>query len=356
MNTKPSCPAPERGALAVSLVTTVLNDLAGTRSFLTQMARQTRPPNEIVVVDAGSKDGTWDFLQSEVAGGRPWQLIVLQEAGCNIARGRNLAIQAACHELIVSTDIGCHWDPDWIAELIEPMRSDLACEAVMGSWRVRWEDQQTPWAMADPLLRGELEFRALTTSHASSRAIAYRKALWQRIGGYPEDLTLAADDMVFVLLLHKASDGVAAAPIPRCIWDRPQTFKSLIIEARRNFRGSAEAGIGLDYFILAGGRILFEWLCIGLLALAVLTGAAPVVWLGFAAFVSALFVWRARSWLGFWRIIRQRGGRVSLWQVVALDYATRVWALRGYLAGLRHGSKNCQECRRRVRNAAISWW
>jgi hypothetical protein len=275
---------------------------------------------------------------------------------CSPARGRNLAVERSAHAIIVSTDIGCDWDPEWLAELARPLETDPGVEAVMGSWRVDWQAQQTPWAQADPLLRGGLEHVATPQTHASNRAIAYRKALWQRVGGLPSDLTFSGDDMVFALLLHRAAKRVAAAPVPRCVWDRPQTFQALLKEARRNFRGSAEAGLWLDYLGLVGGRILVEWLGVAGLVLAGAFGAAPGTSLGWAAVVLLLLAWRVRSWLGFWRLVRQRGGGARLWQVAALDYATRLWALRGYLEGLRHGAKCCRECRQRVRAAGIGWW
>lgn len=340
----------------VSIVSTILNDRAGCEQFFEQMLRQTRQPGEIVIVDAGSKDGTWEFLQAEAAAKRPWRLVALQERGCNIARGRNVAIQAARHEIIVSTDIGCVWEPEWLAELAGPLLENPQCEAVMGSWRVRWEDQRTPWAKADPMLRGGIELRAKSDSHASSRAIAYRKALWQKIGGYPEDLTLAGDDMVFALLLHKTARNVAAAPVPRCVWDRPQKLKSLLKEARRNFRGSGEAGIWLDYLCLVGGRIVAEWVSlIGLVASA-LAGAPVAITAGFGLLALLLSAWRLRSWLVGYRALRERGGGVSFWQASFMDYAARLWALWGYLEGLKLGGTQCTKCRERLRAVGVGRW
>lgn len=339
-----------------TVVTTVLNDREGCAQFLAEMLQQTCKPGEIVVVDAGSRDGTWELLQAEAVASWPWRLIALQERGCNIARGRNLAIKAASHEIIVSTDVGCHWAPEWLEELAAPLFADPDCEAVMGSWKVRFEDQQTPWARADPMLRSGLELRATPTSCASSRAIAYRKDLWQRIGGYPEDLTLAADDLVFAMLLRRIARRVSAAPVPRCVWSRPQRFMSLVKEARRNFRGSAEAGLWLDYFVLVGGRIAAEWISFAGLIFAWSVGFPmdSTILAGLVVFL--LFVWRLQSWLAFRRVIAGRGGTVALWRVAVLDYTTRLAAVRGFFDGLVYGAGHCQACRCRLRRVSIGWW
>ncbi|MGA7935098.1 MAG: glycosyltransferase, partial [Kovacikia sp.] len=236
----------------ISLVTTVLNDQEGCVLFFAQMEAQTLLPNEIVIVDGGSKDGTWEFLQNYQPK-QSYPLRVIQEAGCNVARGRNLAIARAQHPIIVSADIGCIWDRRWLEELAQPLLSNPQLDAVMGSWKVRQEDLKSDWARVEYALLNEPEFIATPKSHASSRAIAYRKSLWEKIGGYPEDLTLAADDMVFALLLHQKTDRVDCAPIPRCYWGRPTGLKSFCKEARRNFRGAGEAGIWFNHGLLVGG-------------------------------------------------------------------------------------------------------
>src|ERR1700728_1859898 len=123
----------------VSLVSTVLNDLESCKQFMEQMLRQTRRPDEIVIVDAGSKDGTWEWMQ-EMAKNGPIPFVAYQEKKCNIARGRNLAIERPSHDTIVSTDLGNEWSPEWLEELVTPLEQQPGCEAVMGSWEVRYED------------------------------------------------------------------------------------------------------------------------------------------------------------------------------------------------------------------------
>ncbi|MBV9358544.1 MAG: glycosyltransferase, partial [Chloroflexi bacterium] len=66
-----------RGA-RVALVVTVLNECDSIDRLLASIAAQTRPPDELIVVDGGSRDGTVARLES-------WQcrlpLRLLVEAG-----------------------------------------------------------------------------------------------------------------------------------------------------------------------------------------------------------------------------------------------------------------------------------
>ncbi|WP_189523634.1 glycosyltransferase [Nostoc sp. PA-18-2419] len=333
-----------------TLVTTVLNDREGCAAFFNQMEVQTCLPDEIVIVDAGSKDDTWEFLQNYQPN-RPYSLNVIQEIGCNVARGRNLAIAQAKHEIIVSTDIGCSWEPQWLEDLAKPLFADSQLEAVMGSWQVRHQDLKSSWARSEHTLLKGLKFIANPTSHASSRSIAYRKSLWEKIGGYPEDLTLAGDDMVFSLLLHQTTNRVTSAPIPRCYWERPVTLKSFCKEARRNFRGSGEAGIWLDYGLLIGGRLLVEPLLL-LIGLVCLIFALPI-WIGSLFLIGFLLSMSLRLWRlasTIW-CLNNTYENSDIWlQILVFEYLIKFWGVVGYWEGFLSGLQHCQECRHRLRS------
>jgi len=335
--------------LMVSLVTTVLNDKEGCAAFFQQMEAQTYLPDEIIIVDGGSKDGTWDFLQNYQPK-QQYSVHLLQEIGCNVARGRNLAIAQGKHEIIVSTDIGCHWEPQWLEELAQPLIEDPELEAVMGSWQVRWEDLNSDWAKVEYALLNQPKFIAHSQSHASSRAIAYRKSLWEKIGGYPEDLTLAGDDMIFGLMLHQLTNRVSCAPIPRCYWERPRTLQSFCKEARRNFRGGGEAGIWLDYGLLVGGKLFLETLLL-LLALIWLLFSDPN-WVGLLLLISFLVVAGLRLFKLIPAIKRfcEYGYSTQWFKLIAFEYLTKFWGVVGYWEGFLSGFKNCHQCRHRLNN------
>jgi glycosyltransferase involved in cell wall biosynthesis len=333
----------------ISLVTTVLNDQQGCAAFFTQMEAQTYLADEIVIVDGGSKDGTWEFLLNYKPN-QPYSLQVTQEIGCNVARGRNLAIAQAQHEIIVSTDIGCAWEPQWLEELARPLLEDSQLEAVMGSWQVRWEDLKSDWAKIEYALLDGPKFIATPKSHASSRSIAYRKCLWEKIGGYPEDLTLAGDDMVFALLLHQIAERVSCAPVPRCYWERPITLKSFCKEARRNFRGGGEAGIWLKYGLLVGGRLLLEPLLL-LIGCVWLLFASPI-WVG-AVFLIAFIILvglRVARLVPAIERFNAYGYSHKWLSILFFEYLIKFWSVVGYWEGFFSGLQQCQECRERLRS------
>src|SRR5919197_1364958 len=99
--------------MRVSVVFTVLNEVAALPRLLDSLAAQTRQPDEVVACDGGSRDGTVELLRAE----RRFPLRVIESPGANISRGRNLAIAAATGDVIACTDAGVVLDPHWLEQI-----------------------------------------------------------------------------------------------------------------------------------------------------------------------------------------------------------------------------------------------
>src|SRR5438445_4411990 len=91
-----------------SLIVTVLNEVSTVDALLESVAHQTLAPEEIVVADGGSTDGTREALQRWTS---RLPLRVVDARGDNIARGRDVAIEASTSELIAVTDAGVRLEP-----------------------------------------------------------------------------------------------------------------------------------------------------------------------------------------------------------------------------------------------------
>lgn len=336
----------------ITLVTTVFNDREGLQAFFDAMAVQSTKPAEIVIVDAESKDGSWEFLEKEASrSDRPWTLKIKRER-CNVARGRNLAIREARHEIIASTDIGCDWDPEWLQELSAPF-SDPQIDVVIGSWCVKPETLVGPWAWIDFLFKNRHYCSATVSSQSTSRSIAYKRQAWSHLGGYPEDLSLAADDTVFDMLLKQSKLKVAAAPIVRCYWHRHEALGQFLKEEYRYFLGNGEALITLRHFLLVGGRFAIELASVPLAIVLILPLQAPLpalaaLLVGLLSVSARLPRWR-RIHAGLPTALKRRG----FGKIICYEYRMRLACLRGYAAGLLRGRQRCTEVRRRLREADL---
>ncbi|MHB8620301.1 MAG: glycosyltransferase, partial [Chloroflexota bacterium] len=105
-----------QGALPVSVVVTVLNEEGTVGPLLESLLGQDRPPDEVVVVDGGSTDGTAAVVRRY---GPPVRLVDLP--GCNISAGRNRGIREARNEVVAVTDAGVRLDPDWLRLITVPL-------------------------------------------------------------------------------------------------------------------------------------------------------------------------------------------------------------------------------------------
>jgi cellulose synthase/poly-beta-1,6-N-acetylglucosamine synthase-like glycosyltransferase len=211
--------------------------------------RQTKMPDEIVIVDGGSLDGTWEQLK-KLTGESPVP-VKLEQRACNIAGGRNRAITMADADIIAATDAGSFPDPEWLAELCRPLLEDPLIDVTGGlnvseavtlfqRFLTQFESREV-----SGVSNGEI--------HPSSRNTAFRKRAWLDVGGYPEWLTLAAEDSLFTHQLNKVGKKICHVPGAVVHWslrpDMPSYFRLL----RRNAYGAAEARLYGPYF---GRRIL----------------------------------------------------------------------------------------------------
>lgn len=182
--------------MPVSVILTVLNEAGSLPALLDSLAAQTRPPDEVVVADGGSRDGTLGVLATYTA---RLPLRVVAVPGANISQGRNAAIRAATGDVIAATDAGVRLEPDWLARLTAPfLRPEVM--AVAGFFRA---DPQTvlETAMGATVLPEAREINP-NTFLPSSRSVAFRREVWERVGGYPEWLDYS-EDVVFDLNVRK---------------------------------------------------------------------------------------------------------------------------------------------------------
>jgi glycosyltransferase involved in cell wall biosynthesis len=199
----------------VSLVATVRNAHPAVERWLESVRRQTRPPDEVVVVDGGSTDGTLAALRAAP------DITVVEAPGANIARGRNLAVRAAAHDVIAVSDGDCVLAEDWLERILRPIEAGGLAAA--GFYRPLAGD---PWQVfatshlpdAEEVGRGWMP---------SSRSLAFRREAFEAAGGYPEWLAIGEDMYLnhrwrdLGIRIERAVDAVVwwpPRPTPAATW------------------------------------------------------------------------------------------------------------------------------------------
>jgi glycosyltransferase involved in cell wall biosynthesis len=177
----------------IALISAVLNEGSNIRALLESIERQTCCPDEVIFVEGGSTDNTLAILQ-EFQTRLPLKILV--RPNTNISQARNHAIRATTSDIIAATDAGLVLADDWLELLTQPLLDNPELGVVGGFFKV---DAHSYFEMA----MGAAVTRLLdeinpNTFLPGSRSIAYRKSVWEAVGGYPEWLDYG-EDLVFIM-------------------------------------------------------------------------------------------------------------------------------------------------------------
>ena len=220
-----------------ALIATVFQEGQGIRRWLDALAAQTVAPEEIVIVDGESTDDTL----AQIAGypwpaGFPKPRIVVQR--CNIAAGRNLAVRSTAQPLIISSDAGSLPETRWLEKMTAPLARDPGIDVVGGrSVYLLLNDFQQRLA---PYLGSPVK-ETSDNVMPSSRCIAFRREAWEAVGGYPEWLTLTAEDALFNHNLRAAGLRFYYEPEAVVAWEARPDLESFLKMIHQYGFGWAEA-------------------------------------------------------------------------------------------------------------------
>lgn len=331
------------GDLPVSLVATAYNEAGSAAEWMEGILGQKTLPDEVVVVDAGSGDGTVAILRS-FAEKSPFPVRILEAPGANIARGRNLAVEEARFPLIAVTDFGCRAEEGWLERLTAPFHHDPQTGVAAG-WS-RPVDRRG--AFVHPPGWAGLEEVNPQTFLPSSRSIAFQKSAWRAAGGYPEWLTRTGEDTYFALSLKRSCPNWAFVPSAVVDWKGAGSFPAFLGKTYAWSAGNGELGYNRWQYIQAAKR----------------AGAFLLVlmWILFAAVYTlsgggAGSPWSTRALLA---------SILVLPLVLILAYAregTRPWRVPGELAvsaaqalGYLAGARRKRRAARRRLSSVEGWW
>lgn len=226
--------------MKVSLIATVLNAGDRIEGFLTSVASQAHAPDEVIVVDGGSTDGTAERLRD--ADG----VTLIEEPGANIARGRNLAIAAASHQAIAVADADCAYGPGWLAALLEPLES--GADVAMG-WTEPVIDSFLDACVSSLGFPSSAADVDPSTFMPSARSVAFRREALDAVGGYPEWLAIGEDMWVNHRWRERAFD-MRMAPDAVARWHPRSSLADIWRQYVRYARGDGQAAMYPERHVL----------------------------------------------------------------------------------------------------------
>jgi glycosyltransferase involved in cell wall biosynthesis len=103
----------------ITFIATVFNEEASIVQLLESLKKQTKKADEIIIVDAGSRDGTVSLINEFIQNNKKQNVLLLKKKG-NRSVGRNTAIKKARGDIIIASDAGCTLKCDWIEKITRP--------------------------------------------------------------------------------------------------------------------------------------------------------------------------------------------------------------------------------------------
>jgi len=308
-----------------SLVTTCRNEMRSFERWKLNILEQTRRPDEIVIVDAFSDDGTTEALLAWTKEDN--RIKVIQEKG-HVAHGRNVAIKNASFDHIVSTDMGVRLASEWFAELTAPFEKDETIELVIGNTCIDTKTLKSAAARAEYYQENGGFGNPGPGVVGGNRSSAYLRRLWKECGGLPEDLSFAGDDSTFFRQLNAHQYKTAYAPKAMTYWGRPSTLKQFWKEAWVYGRGDGEAWIKEPWAFKMYRMHKMPWLA--------------------AAIINGLRITQKKcSCEAYWRALKKGDWNATMiMPVLAFGIGWR--GITGYKVGYERGNTQCLECRKRL--------
>jgi cellulose synthase/poly-beta-1,6-N-acetylglucosamine synthase-like glycosyltransferase len=203
------------------------------------LAAQERAPDEVIVVDDGSADGTADRAEELNLPG----VTVLRQANQGKPAALNAGVRQAKHDVLVLLDGDTIFEPETIGQLVQPF-ADTGIGAVSGNAKVgnrqgllgRW--QHLEYCAGSNLDRQILH--ALRCIPTVPGAIgAFRRAALTDVGGVSDD-TLA-EDTDLTMAVTRAGWRVAYRPQARAWTEAPGTVHGLFRQRYRWSYGTFQA-------------------------------------------------------------------------------------------------------------------
>ena len=228
---------------SVAIVIPALDEAGNIEALLDDCAAQ-RPADaaEVIVVDAGSSDGTPEIVERR-AGSWP-ALRLVREPGARPGGARNAGIAATRAGTIATLDAGSRVDSGWLAAIASEVEDGRAAVGICLA------DAHSSFERA----AGFLTLRGFKPAHdrpaplgrayvpPGRNGYCFRREAWERAGGYPGELPWG-EDKRFLERLREAGVEIVLAPRAVVRWRPRRSLAELYRQYRAYGRGDVLARI-----------------------------------------------------------------------------------------------------------------
>lgn len=262
-----------------AFVTTVFNEEDSIEVLFKSLLNQTKIPDEIIVVDAGSTDNTIRRIKKCKKWFKKVSFKIFVKNG-NRSTGRNHAVKNAKSEIIAVSDAGCSLEKDWFEKITKAL-DNPKIDVVAGFYLpITHNVFQVCLATYTCVPKDKITKDFLP----SSRSIAFKKSVWESVGGYPEYLD-TCEDLVFAKNLKRCGMNFSLESRAIVWWPQRENF----IEAAKQFFAYAK-GDGEALYIRSQTPLLFLRYITGFVILFITLNTANIILVNIVLILIALYL------------------------------------------------------------------
>lgn len=309
----------------ISIAITTYNEEKSIGKLLDSLLNQTLKASEIIIVDGGSKDKTVEIIRHYQKKDKRIKLLV---ENCSRAKGRNIGIDIAKNEIIAVTDAGCIVHSTWLERLVEPFKH-LEVDISAGFYLMVGE---SPMQKAESIFLGVSPNNFDMSFLPSTRSMAFRKKVWEEIGGFPDEERNSAEDTYFNYSALKLSMKYARVKNAIVEWGMPETLTEFFEKIRTYAMWDARTKIfnfpkkGLMSHNIKALSIFFRYVVLSLLF--VFSFSQSYLFTYLLIFLFAYFLWSFRK-----VFIQFREVKIAIWGPI-LQITSDIGVMAGFLAGI----------------------
>ncbi len=186
----------------ISVIVPAYNASVTIVAALGSVLGQTRPADEVVVVDDGSQDGTAELVERELP-----QVRVLRQANAGPSAARNRAAAAAEGDWLAFLDADDLWLPHKLEAQLRALEGHADVGMCSCDW-VRHEDKVPPLPSLAELPQRRITFGEIVRlNRFQTSTVLVRRELWQSVGGFRTAID-GTEDWDFWMRVSRLTDDL----------------------------------------------------------------------------------------------------------------------------------------------------
>jgi glycosyltransferase involved in cell wall biosynthesis len=222
-----------RERLAVAGIVPLYNKRGTVLEAVESMLAQARLPDEIVIVDDGSTDGSADLVEQRY--GRHPLVRLVRQTNRGVSAARNAAIAATTSPLLAFLDADDRWLPQKLEKQAALMEAKADCAIVFAAAVLCDEKRGSTWVEGARIVRETYLAEFFREEHLPvCSGVMVRRAALDEVGTFDESLRMGEDHDLWLRIMLRFPFEHLAEPAVwyRCC--RPQTLESV----ENDFRGN----------------------------------------------------------------------------------------------------------------------